>query len=1077
MTFRTLWRLLGAGFLFLLLLVIAGIVLLRSTVARQEIEKFVRQRLAENTDLVVSPFTVEFSALRDFPHITIAVGHLALTDTAHQRAVPVLRVDRAEARLELNELLHGRVRVRQLRLVDIFFHQEVDSLGRQWGLRGKRRASPGKGPTLHFALDSVILQNLHISTRNGYKRSYFAGVVQRASLTARVNSIAAQLHGNLAGQLQTLRTNGDTLFFQAPVRATVNYRYSFRRRQGRLWNTYATLYTDTLRVSGTHTAASEQPTGAHLHFQIEGTQPLLSVLRTTVPNALQPYLAGARSQSKAHIRYSVDGLSGPVVRPHNVLQFRLRGATVVWPDSGRAIRHWDLLGKLDNGAQHGPKTTTLQIAHCRVFSSVGELDAELLLRDFTRPYLQGHLRGRTELRHLATLVAPGLWHARGGIATLDVAMRGPLRYLTSTSGGLPDLSLRGKLTLDHAAFTVPGRGATISNLHVRLGLQDSLWTLSDLSGRLDGMNFRANATTVNLLNYLTERVPVTTITGTVAVDALRVPHLRYLLAAPGQVSRRRQPTSSRPDLMKRYANLFPTGLHLDVQLRCNQLLLPLDTLSQLAVRVRHDGHHVRLTDLKGQVWDGSVRGQATWPTDSTGRIRPMNVQLALKFGTIDYLHLLTRIAHPRRNRKPGSRPPKGLRPPPDPSLRELLLTSSGRVTCDIAQVTLPAGENLQDIRLRFDKQGQQLRVPYLTFSTSAGGSGKATATAQLEGIRLASANASVDFRYATLDIQRLLQLLAALNPPNYLFPPRPSRMGAARPAAASGVSPFFNGTITAQVRVQADQVQYVALRGTQFRLRSSLRAGQAQLEECSLKAFGGDVMLRGALQTNAGADHHPLHAQARLRNMQLPAVFSMASMLNFDVLGSENVRGTADCEADFHTDLDAEFVPRLHLTQAYLKTNIQNLELLDMRVLQDALKFLSKKRVGHLYFEPVNTAFFLDRGRILIPDLHLNSNLTSMAVSGEYNLLGQANLYVGMNPLQVIFGNNSKRVARIEAGKLVRRTSSSLTYLNLRRTPGSNYKVRLFKQNEQRQQQEALREQSQQLLIEQRLDTTMRLLR
>ena len=1075
MKFRTFWWLLAASFFLLLLLAATGILLLNSAAGRRKVEHLVRQRLAENTDLVVSPFTVEFSALRDFPHLSVAIGGLVLTDTAHQRAVPVLQVGRAEARLELDELLHGRVRVRRVRLTNIRFHQEVDSLGRQWGLRGKRRTSPGAGPTLRFALDSVIVQNLHLSNHNAFKNSHFEGEVRRAGFTAQVNQQEALLDGTLTGQLQLLRTNGATLFAQEPVRARVHYRYDFRHRQGRLWNTYATLNQDTLQVRGTHTAAPDQPAGARLHFLIAGPQPLLSVLQTTLPRPLLPYLAGARSQSQAHIRYVVDGLSGPTVRPHYVLQFRLRGARLTWPDARRTIRRWDLLGELDNGAGHGPKTTTLRLSHCRVFSSVGELSARLTLRDFTRPYLEGRLQGRTELRHLAAVVAPGRWRAHRGVATLNVTLRGPLNSLTGTRETIiPDLNPLGTLVLDNAAFTVLGRGAEVTDLHVRLGLRDSLWTLDSLSGRLDGMHFRASATTVRLLDYLTDRAPTTTISGTVLVDALRVPRLRYLLAAagrPGSV-----PTQAVP--MARYANLFPTGLHLDVRLRCGQLLLPTDTLTQLAVRVRHDGHHVRLTDLRGQVWGGAVRGQATWPTDSTGHVRPMNVRLALEFGSVDYLHLLTRITHPRATARPARTGPGGPRPARDPTLRELLLTSSGEITCQIAGVNLPAGENLQNIRLRFDKAGPRLEVPYLTFNTSAGGLGQARATARLAGIHLATAHVDVDFNYTTLDVQRLLQLLAALNPPNELFPPRAGRLAAGQGAEAERpVSPFLDGTITARVGVRADQVRYVALQGTRFRLRTSLLAGRAQVEECSLNAFGGDVTLRGTLQINAGTGQHPLHAQARLRNLQLPAVFGLASMLNFDVMGRDNVRGTADCDADFHTSLDAEFAPRLYATQAYLKANIQHLELLNVRVLQDALKVLSKKRVSHLYFEPVQTTFFLDRGRVLIPDLRLNSNLTSMAVSGEYGLTGQANLYVGLNPFQVMLGNNAKRVARIRNGQPVRRTSSTLTYANLRRAPGSSYKVRLFKKNEQQQQQEALLQQSRQLLLEQRLDTTMRLLR
>lgn len=1075
MTLSTLCRLLAAGLVLLLLLLAGGVWLLESTYGREQVKKILRRRVAENTDLVVAPFEVDFSPLRDFPHFTISVRDFALTDTAHQQAVPVLRVGRADARLEFGQLLHGKVRVSRLQLTDVMFHQQVDSLGRQWGLRGKRRHEAGNGPPLAFRLDSVVLRHLRLSTRNDYKHSTFAAVVNQARLSAVVYDGQARLRGTLAGQLLYLRARGNTLFAREPVRAQLRYRYDFRQRQGKLWQTYAMLNGDTVRVGGTHTAATDQETGSRLNLRIVGQQPLLDILRTALPPNLHAYLADARSPSKAHIRYTIQGLSGPTTRPHNVLTFRLNNARVVWPDSGRTIRRWDLLGRLDNGAAHAPATTTLDLLRCRIYSSAGQLEAEVHLRNFVRPYLVGRVRGRTDLPSLATLVAPGLWQAQRGIATLDLHLQGPLPNGPNPARALPDLSVDGTVDLRNAAFTVPIRRAHVTNLNVQLRLQDSLWTLRNLSGQLAGMRFRANVRTVHLIDYLTNQYPTTTVTGRFMMEELHVSRLRYLLARP---VRKRIEAAGRGNAAKavtRYANLFPTGLHLNVQLRCRQLTLPADTLRDLAVQVRHDGRQVRLTNLAGRVWGGRISGQASWPTDTTGRIRPVSAHLALRFGTINYRQLLERLSRPTGPRRAARRRAAGNSP--DPSLRELLLESSGQLTCEIDRVNLISAESLRDLRLRFDKDGPRLRMPYFTFRTSDGGTGHAQAQADIEDLRLTSAHAEVDFRYGTLNVQRLLQLLAGLNPPNDLFPPRTAAGRAARRTeAAWGTSPLFDGTITAQVRVRADRVRYAVLQGTRFRLRSTLEAGSARLEECTLQAFGGDVALRGRLRTDAAIGHHPLHVQTRLRDVRLPALAEIAEVLNLNALSSANVRGTMQCEADLRTDLDAEFLPHLDQTLGYLKTNIQHLELLNVEVLQDALRLISKERAGHLYFEPVKAEFFLDRGRILIPHLPLHSNLTSMSVTGTYSLNGPANLYVGLNPFQALFGNNQQRVTRIQAGKRVRAVRQ-LLYVNLHRDQPGPFKVRLFKKKEQKRQQAEIQQEYQDLLRQQPPDTTMHLLR
>ncbi len=795
----------------------------------------------------------------------------------------------------------------------------------------------------------------------------------------------------MRGQLQFLRSGRGNLFEQEPVWTQIRYAYNFGERQGTFQRTRATLNGDTVLISGTHKAAGlGERRGTQLNLTFEGTQPLLEVLRVALPTNLHRFVAEAKSPSRAHIRYTIRGLSGPTVRPRTVLSFQLRDAQIQWADSGRRIRRWDARGVYDNGPGHNPKTTYLTFQQCRLYSSTGELDAVLTVRDFTRPALSGQVRGRTDLQNLAAIVAPELWRARGGEATLNLRLNGPLpvrpSQATADSLLLP-LAARGTVTLRNASFTIPSRGADMSGLNVRVGLRDSLWTLENLSGRLNGMNVQANATTTYLLAYASGQHPTTTVTGTFAVDKLFLPQLRRLLAAP---SRQPKPTppplppgrTRNQQLASRALNILPPGLRLNIRLRCAQFILPADTLYQLATTVYHDGHRVQLRNIRGQAWGGQVSGVVSWPTD-TIHLQPVAAQLQVHFGTLEYRRLLSVLRRPTRTTRSG---------PSDPTLREVLLAANGQLLASVQTVHLPGSESLRNLRLRLDKTATSFHVPYLTFATSAGGRGRITASARVHEKQLAAATANLDLHYATLDIQRLLQLFAGLAPP-----PAPNPGGASPMGPRNETSPILDGTINAQVRVSANQVRYAVLRGSEFRLTTRLRAGQALLDTCSLRAFGGKISLRGRLETNNPNNQHPLHAQMRLQQIHLPDLFRLAEALNFDVLTAANIRGIMQCDADVHTALDNDFLPDLTYTHAYLKTDLQNLELLNVTAIEQALRFLRKERTSHLYFEPVSPRFVLDGRRLLIPDLHLNSNLTDMAVSGEYYLDGRANLYMGLS--------------------------------------------------------------------------------
>jgi uncharacterized protein involved in outer membrane biogenesis len=236
-------RVLAVGFLLLLTLVLGlGVAVwqLGRGYAKQQIQRLVREGLTKNSELALAPFTVELSPWADFPHVTASLSHLALTDTSHHRSVPVLSVGRADLRLELTDLWNRQVRVTRLTIRDADFQQLVDSSGHSWGLRGKRarKLGEGKDPMVNFNLDSILVYNVRITTRNEFIHSKLIGRVQRARLTGGVRQGALRLSGVLDGYLDQLANRNGTLLAHEPVRAWVNYRYAFRARRGEFWHAY-----------------------------------------------------------------------------------------------------------------------------------------------------------------------------------------------------------------------------------------------------------------------------------------------------------------------------------------------------------------------------------------------------------------------------------------------------------------------------------------------------------------------------------------------------------------------------------------------------------------------------------------------------------------------------------------------------------------------------------------------------------------------------------------------------------------------------------------------------------------------
>ncbi|WP_045688199.1 AsmA family protein [Hymenobacter sp. AT01-02] len=229
-------QLLGLG--VVVLVVAVGVVagLLGSSWGRRQIERQVRERLAQNSDLVLAPFQVDFSLLRDFPHLTASLHHMQLTDTAYRHSVPVLRIGRADLRLTVSQLLWGRVQIDHITVEDAEFRQYTDGQGRDWGLhgRGPRKATPTIPPD--FDLASLTVRNLHVTDRNDLHHSGYAAHVAQAQLVARTRNGVARCEARCGGSCNFYEVGEATCLSRSPC--------------GRKYGTPTTLGSAKVRFNG-----------------------------------------------------------------------------------------------------------------------------------------------------------------------------------------------------------------------------------------------------------------------------------------------------------------------------------------------------------------------------------------------------------------------------------------------------------------------------------------------------------------------------------------------------------------------------------------------------------------------------------------------------------------------------------------------------------------------------------------------------------------------------------------------------------------------------------------------------------
>jgi hypothetical protein len=1027
------------GFLWALLIVAVICLLGPLAVAllyQDRIKSTIRSAFTSHSTQVLSDFKVSMSVVEHFPYATLTLKDIVITDTAGRQPVDVLSAGRVSIKFNLISLFSGKPNAKGLVLEGGTVQQLIDSTGRKTALRFKKNEKPASTPEFTTQVPSIAVRNVRIFVDNRYKRIQFDFRVDEANLALAVQEGVLSVSGPLSGTVNHIQSKKMIFFRNKSFRADARYAYRLDTRVGTVSRLVLRLPRSLITISGTHAALPGRE-GNLLNMRIRGRLPTGDLLKEVLPARLQTYLDSTDIRSMTHFHYHLAGETTPTIRPWQRLAFRVADSQVRWRRAEAHLHDLRVAGVFDNGKGQSPLTSTLTIHEMRARTRQGFVQAKLHLANFEYPELEGSLTGNFNLREWAAILRLPHDSTYAGTVQAKLGVKGPIHelqqeYLKKT------LVWEGDMKLQGVAFRPQTLAATCTDLNGNAFFRNNLLQLEGVSGKMGGYPFRVEATAQDLLRYGLGLSKAVAVRAMVQADAVRAD---WFLPRD----------SVRKDSVP---FLVPEFLQVQAALTCNQVILRQDTVSNLSVRLQSDKDQVRLNDLSLEMFNGTLVGSIALPNNRY-QLDKAQVQLTARLDELDLEGAPFGGARPAPRKK--ARTGRTL------DLKDLLLSDQSRLSLFIAAVNLPGQEDLKDLAVHVTKDGDLLSLGNLQCQTTMGGriSGKG------EGIfrngRMEDPRLDLNLAYGRLNLQKLIGLFAAARRPKTA---QPKRAAARTATGKQSVVPEYQINFT----VTADQLFYEALTGSQFYLKAALHDDNVRLHHVTMQAFGGRFTSSGSLQLPDDAQEYPLRLHTQLQEMDLTQVFAAVDMLGLDVLNSRNVRGGVDCSVFVRTSLDQTFLPSIPRTVMYTNAFIHNMELIEVEAIGKALHFLREKKTSHLYFEDVAMKFILDRGRFIVPGTELNSNLSHLFLAGTYNMGKEANLHFDVAILDVLFGNNKRRVEKVvtdqELGK-----PRMVRHLALQREAGQ-YKLRMFNKQENLQAVQQMRDEFQAAVYKYQIDTT-----
>ena len=487
--------------------------------------------------------------------------------------------------------------------------------------------------------------------------------------------------------------------------------------------------------------------------------------------------------------------------------------------------------------------------------------------------------------------------------------------------------------------------------------------------------------------------------------------------------------------------------------------------------LQFENNVLRLQRLNGLIGGHSFNMQATvknffaYLLDQPGRISSRaNVQAAY----LDSEWLLDEPPSQTKTLVKSRRPEveTAAQPEARPTRKNSLVDMETQLKLQVGRVNLPIDEHVRKVVVQVNQYDERVTLTHMRFISPGGGVATANGGFRYYGVSgLRAPYLNVQLEYPELNLQAFMQKLADLKNG------RPKAKPNATPKPGVKKEAFYSrDDYRLNLQVKTRRLLYLYLEGTNVTLLADLNSQRVKISRLDLKTAGGELHVRGTMQLNGPYQVYPLDLRAELHEMDLSQLFQMAEQMELDVLSSQNIRGKVACQVAALTSLDETFSPGLDRTVAYVKANFKQLELIEVAPIQQALRLLREERTRHLYFENVNTSFLLRHNEILSPGLRLNSNLTAFQLAGTYTMGGAAELNMDVNILPVLFGNNKRRIERIQADSTTTNSKAGRQHLLLQREQ-NKFKVKLSNRKLREQRMRVLKTDFQNILQQYRIDT------
>ncbi|HPE56391.1 MAG TPA: AsmA family protein [Bacteroidales bacterium] len=941
---------------------------------------------------------LEFSYINNFPYAQILLKNVVISDDT----VILSTIGTIDISVNPFKLLKKQVELKKLLIADVNFRSVIDSLGNKPKLlAGKSKSDDSVHEAMLINAENIRLKNCHVYFANEVKGNQTGVYIESARLQLHSADSMLMITGEFDGNLDSLVSNHNVLFYDQPVLAReVEFNINRITKKKEVVGGYAMA--QSLKL---YPRLSMQPfeDGNLVELHIFG-EDSFDVFLNLFEFHLDFDLNQTAPEAKLSLSYNQKGFVNPFQRPYSELDFSIQNAVFEGEDLPFPIEVAEITGNYNNGEKHSPETVELQIDTINTRINESFLNGRFKLQNLRDPYVDAHLMAELNMEHLI----PKSGNIKlTGIIDLDLAINGKISEIRQFHLENKQKAF-GKIEVHNLAVVLNDEGYAIELLNGNTILNNHILEITALVGTFNKSAFHFAGSLENLDRFVVPREENVIGDFSLHFDELDLTKIDF-----GDQEKKKQGNSGFPAF---------ADLSLGVKLTGNKLITQFGDFTNLLLDCKLKQNELKIDKVNFEYKDGKFKGNGNVAFNKTGiqkaDIQNMTIDFIdghsvikgeadfannqvksavlladLNFKTFDFTEFESLFA-PKDKKKETKTP----------------FVFPDKLNIDINMMA--AELKYKDAVLKNTKLNiiaNEKSAKLNTFQTmlpfgKLDASGLIDDYSSDEPYFAGNLNLELD----TVDINNIMAM-QVLGLPNI--------EGKSQQPKEKMISEL-PGNVNFKLNVNANQVYYQNIQISDLSMLLNYQPDAVRLRNLSFNIGDGAVKVNGQIDYSKGVKTTG-YLYSNAHDLNINKILQSFDDFNQDVFTHDNTSGHIAWTSHYYFSLDSTLTPISNEDTWIINAHIQEAEFDSVAPIQNTLFFVGHKAKDNMLVSDLNMSALLFQNKLFIRDVFMNDNIANLGFFGEIDMEEKdMNFNIEVSLSDLFFRSKKKRSVQTTEGEI-----------------------------------------------------------